>query len=153
MRHTTHKATHKATHKHYALASINRLLKMIGLVCKKALYKRLYSAKKTYNLKEPTNCSHPISPMNGAYGSQCLFHFWAVLVYCATLCVVQHHVWRNIHEVWCNLAYCATQCIVLHQHASLVTVLSHHNNRISLIWKCLSWEYMCQNILWGGYGQ
>jgi len=27
---------------------------------KKALYKRLYSAKETYNFQEPTNHSHPI---------------------------------------------------------------------------------------------
>jgi len=137
------------THKHYGVATvptINRLLKFIGLVCKKALYTRLYSAKETYDLKEPTDCSHPISPMNRAYGAQCRFHFWAVLVYGATSCMVQHHV-------WCNVTYCTTQCIVLHQHHSLVIVLSHHNDCMSRIWKCLSWEYMSQNILWGAYGQ
>jgi len=31
------------------------LLKIIGLFCKRALYKRLHSAKETYNFKEPTN--------------------------------------------------------------------------------------------------
>ena len=39
---------------------IGRLLKIIGLICKRALLKRLYSAKETYNFKEPTNRSHPI---------------------------------------------------------------------------------------------
>jgi len=34
---------------------------MIGLFCKRALKKRLYSAKETYDFKEPTNRSHPIS--------------------------------------------------------------------------------------------
>ena len=34
--------------------------KIIGLFCKRALLKRLYSAKKTYNFKEPTDRSHPI---------------------------------------------------------------------------------------------
>jgi len=33
---------------------------MIGLFCKKSLEKRRYSAKETFNLKEPTHCSHPI---------------------------------------------------------------------------------------------
>ena len=33
---------------------------MMGLVCKKALKKRRYSAKETHNFKEPTNRSHPI---------------------------------------------------------------------------------------------
>jgi len=43
------------------VATISRLLKMIGLFCKRALQKRQFSAKETYNFKEPTNRSHPIS--------------------------------------------------------------------------------------------
>jgi len=44
----------------YGVATISRLLKMIGLFCKRALYKRSYSAKETYHFMEPTNRSHPI---------------------------------------------------------------------------------------------
>ena len=44
----------------YGVATIRRLLKIIGLFCKRALYKRLYPAKETYNFKEPTHRSHPI---------------------------------------------------------------------------------------------
>jgi len=44
----------------YGVASISRLLKMMDLLCKRALWNRLYSAKETYDLKEPTNRSHPI---------------------------------------------------------------------------------------------
>ena len=44
----------------YAVATISRLLKITSLFCKRALQKRLFSAKETYNLKEPTNRSHPI---------------------------------------------------------------------------------------------
>ena len=47
----------------YGVAMICRLLKIIGLFCKRALQKRLHSAKETYNLKEPTNRSHPIYMM------------------------------------------------------------------------------------------
>ena len=36
---------------------ISRLLKIIGLFCKRALEKRRYSAKETYHLKEPTSRS------------------------------------------------------------------------------------------------
>jgi len=50
----------------YVVAMISRLLTIIGLFCKKALQKRLYSAKETYNFKEPTNGSHPISNILGA---------------------------------------------------------------------------------------
>jgi len=39
----------------YGVATIIRLLKIIGLFCKRALTKRLYSAKETSDLKEPTN--------------------------------------------------------------------------------------------------
>jgi len=45
---------------HYGVATISRLLTIIGLFCKRALQKRLYPAKETYNFKEPTNRGHPI---------------------------------------------------------------------------------------------
>jgi len=38
----------------YGMASISRLLKITGLFCKRALQKRLYPAKETYNFREPT---------------------------------------------------------------------------------------------------
>ena len=41
------------------MATISRPLKIIGLFCKRALQKRRYSGKETYDLKEPTNDSHP----------------------------------------------------------------------------------------------
>ena len=47
------------------VAMMSRLLKIIGLFCKRALYKRRYSAKETCNLKEPTNRSHPILRRRG----------------------------------------------------------------------------------------
>jgi len=43
------------------VASISRLLEIIGLFCKRDPEKRRYSAKETYNFKAPTNRSHPIS--------------------------------------------------------------------------------------------
>ena len=62
-----------AQHIFYGVATISRLLKIIGLFCKRALSKRLCSAKETYNFKEPTNRSHPI----GAF----LFH------------IILHSIW------------------------------------------------------------
>jgi len=44
----------------YGVATISRLLKITGLFCKRALQKRLYPAKETDNLKEPTTLSHVI---------------------------------------------------------------------------------------------
>jgi len=43
----------------YGVATISRLLKMIGLFD----FERLYSAKETYHFKEPANRSHPIVGM------------------------------------------------------------------------------------------
>ena len=45
----------------YGVATVSRLLQIIGLCCKRALLKRWYSAKETYDFKEPTNRSHPIA--------------------------------------------------------------------------------------------
>ena len=45
----------------YGVATIRRLLKIISLFCKRDLKKRLYSAKKTYNSKEPANRIYPIA--------------------------------------------------------------------------------------------
>jgi len=44
----------------YWVATLNRIDKMIGLFCKRALYKRQYSAKETCHLIDPTYRSHPI---------------------------------------------------------------------------------------------
>jgi len=49
-----------ASFRSYGVATIIRLLKIIGLFCKRALWKRRYSAKETYNFKESTNRSHPM---------------------------------------------------------------------------------------------
>jgi len=48
------------TDMNYGVAMTSRLFKMIGLFCKRALQKRWYSAKETYDFKEPTNRSHHI---------------------------------------------------------------------------------------------
>jgi len=44
----------------FGVAYVSRIDKIIGLFCKRALLKRCYSAKETYNLIDPTNRSHPI---------------------------------------------------------------------------------------------
>jgi len=56
---TRHWDRHCQRH-YYGVATVSRLLKIIGLFCKRALWKRLYAAKEIYNFKEPTNRSHPI---------------------------------------------------------------------------------------------
>ena len=50
----------RATVISYGVATISGLLKIIGVFCERALKKRRYSAKETYNPKEPTHRSNPI---------------------------------------------------------------------------------------------
>ena len=44
----------------YGVASVSRIDKITGLFCKRALYKRRYSAKETYIFFDPTDRNHPI---------------------------------------------------------------------------------------------
>ena len=44
----------------YGVATISRMLKNIGLFCKRALQKRPVFCKETCIFKHPTNRSHPI---------------------------------------------------------------------------------------------
>ena len=64
----------------YRVASINRMLKNIGLFCKRALQKRPIFCKETYVVREPTNRNHLIS--------------------CAISRPVYKRVMSHMHESW-----------------------------------------------------
>jgi len=114
------------TLKSYGVATISRLLKMIGLFCKRALQKRLRFSKETYNFKEPTNRSHPILtvPCFTTQGVCSNIHFVAV---CCCLFVA---VCCSVRVVVCcralllepsahTLQHTATHCNTL-QHTATV---------------------------------
>ena len=61
----------------------SRLLKIIGLFCKRALWKRRYSEKETCDLKEPTNRSHPIARVASLELLRSILHFDSSAVTCA----------------------------------------------------------------------
>jgi len=44
----------------YGVATISRLLKIIGLFCRISSLLQVSFAKETYNFKTPTTCSHPV---------------------------------------------------------------------------------------------
>ena len=71
----------------YGVAATSRLLKSIGLFCKSDLSKRRYSAKESYDFKEPTNGSHKIPPFALALTST---SFASPATHCNTL---QHILW------------------------------------------------------------
>ena len=60
MRYITCNTSFISRRHHGGVATISRLLKTLGLFCKRALLKRQYSAKETYNFINPTNRGHPI---------------------------------------------------------------------------------------------
>jgi len=60
----------------YGVATVSRLLEIIVLFCKRALIKRWYSAKETYNFKEPTNRSHPIPGIVSGIRKGAVEIFW-----------------------------------------------------------------------------
>jgi len=71
-----------------------RLLKITSLFCKRALSKRLYSAKETYTLKEPTSCSHPIA-LVASFQVRFLTHdlIWTHLPNCIRLFLQSNRDW------------------------------------------------------------
>jgi len=58
---------------YYGVATISRLLKMIGLFCRILSLLWVSFAKETYHFKEPTNRSHPIDI--------CLSHIWNIHIH------------------------------------------------------------------------
>jgi len=60
-KHQQSRLSHAVPRKNYGVALVSRIDKIIGLFYKRALLKRWYSAKETYNFIDPTDRSHPIS--------------------------------------------------------------------------------------------
>jgi len=52
--------THNHTQMYHGVATISRLVKIIGLFCRISSLSLGSFAKETYHFKEPTTCSHPI---------------------------------------------------------------------------------------------
>ena len=74
----------------YGVATMSRLLQIIGLFCKRALQNRLYFAKETYNFKKPTNRSHPI----------CVNPSWNML---HTYKYVRVHMCKYVHVTYVHM--------------------------------------------------
>ena len=99
----------------YGVATMSRLLKIIGLFCKRALWNRLYSAKETYIFKEPINRSHPIGvyvthakdPVIYAYIYACICLCVYVYIYICTC------VYMNIYIYVCIYTFIHT-CIYVY---------------------------------------
>jgi len=75
----------------YGLASVRRIDKSIGLFCKRALYKRRYSAKETYNLIDPSERNEMYEVLGR--GCRCCFawdttRWYALVCYMTRWCAI-----------------------------------------------------------------
>jgi len=99
----------------YGVATCSRLHKIISLFCKRAPWKRRYSAKETCNFKEPSNRSHPIlaTRLNKREALMWVYVCVCVCVYvCMRVCVCVYtympmywkwtyiHVYRYWSHIW-----------------------------------------------------
>jgi len=97
------------------VATISRLLQIIGLFCKRALLKRLYSAKETCNVKDPTNRSDLISAWEqeewiGSCG--CRRHMYVcVCIYAYMLMCVYIYVHVCVCVCVCVCVICMCVCV------------------------------------------
>ena len=103
----------------------SRLLKIIGLFCKWALWKRPYSAKETCNLKEPTNGSHPIFKE-----------------------LVCRQMWRNVSWDSHGTTYNSHEMTYNDSHE---TRISRKWGSFHLPWHSLGARFICHYILLGSF--
>jgi len=119
----------------YRVATISRLLKIMGLFCKRALKKRQYSASETYNFKEPTNRSHPITE------SRLFSNFFSP---CALqVCVIHYIKWYVSSNTHCKYRASANSIMIvcmftlcsanMHRYIHLINNQPNHNECVRLI--------------------
>jgi len=76
----------------YGVPTISRLLKIIGLFCRISSLLWVSFAKETYNLKEPTNRSHPIS-----YVFISGFRYWFLKIQTFICCYLRIQTFRHCY--------------------------------------------------------
>jgi len=79
----------------YGVATISRLLRIIGLFCKRALLKKQRSAKETCNFKKPTNRSPPLQNIV-EYRA---LHMWMGVLYGVSYNVLYYISYNVLHLI------------------------------------------------------
>ena len=116
---------------------MSRLLKILGLFCKRALWKRRYSAKVAYNFKEPTNRSHPIVVYDSKYTCGYI-DVWLSCICTQVTCVTLRCTYEWVIYVTC---VCFTRAMMQVTHIIYVTYTTCHiydvcdlHHRTSYVW-------------------
>jgi len=147
------------------VATISRILEIIGLFRKRALQKRLYFAKETYNFKEPTNRSHPmcISVCGVAEPFNCTTYVssWYIgrlhTYVCAHDCLLWGVAETYIHTTFACSSYVVRTtyiCVRRRSCALCGAVQSHHTTNIHMYAHTERTTYICMcahiwlSILW-----
>ena len=71
----------------HGVATIKRLFKIIVLFCRIQSLLQGFFAKETYNLKEPTNRSHPVASIVRVFWQTCVAVCCSVNTDCVCVCV------------------------------------------------------------------
>ena len=107
----------------YGVDTISRLLKIIGLFCERALWKRLYSAKETWTFKEPTNRSHPIAwSLLVLYVYLCMYTYLSIYLYKYYIYVFFYYLHKTGQRLtrWqCSLVTIDITCIFTYVYISM----------------------------------
>ena len=141
----------------YGVATISRMLKNIGLFCKRALQKRPVFCKETCIFKHPTHRSHPISYPSDTFNE--IRYSYDML---------QFLIWYHMNISWqflisyqhtathCNtLQHTATHCNTLQHTATHCNTLQHTATHCNILHCHMIWDHDGQQPMleWGGYGQ
>jgi len=124
--------------------STYELNRIIGLFCKRALYKRLYSAKETCNFKEPANSSHPIgNVVTGNCRRQMLYALSTPPVEEIHPCgYIYIDMAYDRHDLWQFWIYVYATCQENYVLKYMCT--SHTLKSYTYIWKDIRVYAMCQ---------
>ena len=85
----------------YGVATLSRIDKMIGLFCKRALYKRRYSAKETCHFIDPTDRSHPIVQV-------------AICIPMFVSLTQVSNMYKNVHIFFCVFLACENPVVCIY---------------------------------------
>ena len=124
------------THLHwYGVATVSRINKITGLFCRIASFSWGSFAKETYNLIDPTNCSHPITKQ--FIRVKWLIHTYTTMHTCdATYLHIHYnsHVWRDSFTYTLQFASVAW---LIHIYTTLYTcdVTHSHIHYNSHVWR------------------
>jgi len=135
------------THMTYCgVATSSRLLKIIRLFCKRALWKRRYSANKTCNFKESTNGSHPIRVCGiTTPHTKTRIHIitdYACVCSCVCCCNLTHTDSVNTHKNTHTYHYTVLHVVCIetqshtqqHTHTSHGVIINHTTTPTDIRW-------------------